>query len=382
MGSPWEFRADVKSGATWFTLGDITDVSIFRGRRLQVDDYSVDSCTITALYPASWTTAPKLGDQISVYVHRPGPVPGHDDWSMFIGRIRDVRIDYGFVTNADIATIECEGLQADWGRAQLNSKVLTQKLTGEQALDVAITAGLSFSSFYSRSTASGQTYTGNAWELLNDLVRTEEARLFSRLYDPLDMRSAFYMLFYGRNRQLDPSAQPFNDGTYTANFWDGKYDAIEFRSSADNYYNQVTITPLSVAAQTATLAATPIFAWQKDTLDFSTSQASDHALWTLNNYQTKNSTLASISALDREQGLTPTGGENITLLSSAENAIGTRFAVGFRGTQYQVICEGVQITADPNQTRVTFYFSGADTNSYLVLDNAVFGKLDQNKLGF
>lgn len=382
MGSPWEFRADIKRGTTWFTLANITDVSIFRGRRLQIDDYTIDSCTLTAIYPSSWTTVPQLGDPISVYVNRPGPVPGHDKWSMFIGRIRDVKIDYGFVSNEDVATIECEGLQADWGRAQLNNLVLAQKLTGDQGLDVATVAGLSYSSFDSRSTAAAQTYTGNAWALLNDLVRTEEGRLFSRLYDVLDPRSAFYMLFYGRNRQLDPSAQPFNDGTVTPNFWDGKYNEIQFRSSADNYYNFITITPLTVAAQTATLSTTPLFAWQKDTVDFSTAQAADHAQWLLNNYQTKNSTLASISALDIQQGLTGTGGENITLLSSAESAIGTRFAVGFRGTQYQVICEGVQITGTPNFTRCTFYFSGSDTNAYLVLDNPIFGKLNQNKLGF
>lgn len=382
MPSPWEFRADIKSGATWFTLGNITDVSIFRGRRLQIDDYSVDSCTLTTLFPSSWSTIPKLGDQISVYVRRPGPIPGHDNFSMFIGRIRDVRIDYGKIPNEDVATIECEGLQADWGRAQLNAKALTQKLTGDQGQDIATAAGLSYSSFDSRSTASAQTYTGNGWSLLNDLVRTEEGRLFSRLYDVLDMRSAFYMLFYGRNKQLDPSAQPFNDGTVTTNFWDAKYNEIQFRSAADNYYNQITITPQAVAAQTATLSATPLFSWQKDTLDYSTSQATDHANWLLQNYQNKNSTLASLSAIDTQQGLTATGGENITLLSCAESAIGTRFAVGFRGTQYQVICEGVQISANPDFTRVTFYFSGSDTNAYLVLNNAVFGKLDSNKLGY
>jgi hypothetical protein len=47
-----------------------------------------------------------------------------------------------------------------------------------------------------------------------------------------------------------------------------------------------------------------------------------------------------------------------------------------------VIIEGFSVTADPSDSRYTFYVSPGDLNSYLVLDNSILGRLDFNKLGF
>jgi hypothetical protein len=38
------------------------------------------------------------------------------------------------------------------------------------------------------------------------------------------------------------------------------------------------------------------------------------------------------------------------------------------------------MTATPESSRYTFYLSGADLNAYLILDNTVFGTLDNNKI--
>jgi len=69
-------------------------------------------------------------------------------------------------------------------------------------------------------------------------------------------------------------------------------------------------------------------------------------------------------------------------LTQLGEIIGSRVSVTFRGTVYQSIVEGITVTATPESSRYTFYLSGADLNNYLVLDDAVFGKLDFNKLGY
>jgi hypothetical protein len=161
-----------------------------------------------------------------------------------------------------------------------------------------------------------------------------------------------------------------------------KYDQIEFRSSADNYYTSITITPAAVAAQTATLGTTPIYGWDKDTVDYSTAQAADHALWVLNNFQTKDQTLASITFTDVQQTNVSTGLFNTDVILVITGAINTFGRIFFRGQTYNTILEGISISATPNQTRVTVYMSGQDTNAYLILNDAIFGKLDNNKLGF
>jgi len=56
--------------------------------------------------------------------------------------------------------------------------------------------------------------------------------------------------------------------------------------------------------------------------------------------------------------------------------------VTFRGTTFTCIIEGVSMQATPASSRYTYYLSGADLNAYLILNNAVFGKLDSNKLGY
>ncbi len=164
-----------------------------------------------------------------------------------------------------------------------------------------------------------------------------------------------------------------------------KYEKIEFRSSADNYYNSVTITPAAVAAQTATLGVTPIFGQNKETLDYTTSQALSHAQWVLNNFQSKDQTIASITFTDVQQGprdYPPPNNFNTAVINLIQEPIGTLGNISFRGSTYKTIMEGISISATPNQTRATVYMSGQDTNAYLILDNATFGTLNNNKLGF
>jgi len=54
----------------------------------------------------------------------------------------------------------------------------------------------------------------------------------------------------------------------------------------------------------------------------------------------------------------------------------------FRGVTYTCIIEGGAMSATPSSCSLTLYVSGADLNAYLILDNLVLGKLDENKLGF
>jgi len=381
MAEPSVWKAEFKQGATWYQLPSVTAVSIFRGRQLQIDDYSIESAQISSEFPSSWTTTPKLGDQIILYIYKPGVVIGKDQFTCFVGRIRDVAINYGFVTNMDSVTISCEGVQADWGRAQLVNYALAQELTEYQITNLGTAAGLNTATFFGRSIGSAQTYTGNAFELANLITRTEEARMWGG--EP-SFKGTPTLYWYGRNTTgLLSKEYVFNDGTATPYSTQMKYEAIQFRSSADNYYNKVTISPEGLAAQTATLSTTPIYGWDKTTLDYTTTQASDHANYLLNNFQSKNSTLASITLTDVQQvpryDVGIINGDFYTLI---ELPINTNGKIGFRGSIYYTVIEGIQIDATPEQTRITVFMSGQDTNAYLVLNNTLYGTLNNNKLGF
>jgi hypothetical protein len=379
MASPFEWRVKFKQGSTWYQLPDLNGVSMFRGRRQQIDDYSIDTMTLTSLFPSSWTTTPKLGDEVRAYIYKPGEVIGMDAFDAFWGRIRNVKIDYGMVPNEDRVTIECEGLQADWGRAQLNSFAIAQDRTDEQVLDVATEVGLTVAQTGGRSIASGQTYTGNAFAVINDITRTEEARIYA--YSATHLGAAV-LAWYGRN-VTDITTYVFNDGTGTAAPLQLKYDGVQFRSTADNYYNEVTITPAAVAQQTASLGTTPVYGWQKDTLDATTGQAADHAQYLLNNFQNTGQQVQEITLTDVQQvPRYDTGQFNIDMVQVITSSITRRARIHFRGGTYRCVIEGVSVTAVPGVTRVTLYVSAEDTNAYLILDDAVYGRLDFNKLGY
>ena len=168
------WKAQFKQGSTWYNLPDIQAIDIMRGRRLQIDDYGIDTATLQTRDPSGWTTSPKLGDQITIYIYAPGYFP-YDEFPAFNGRIRDVAINYGKVPNEDEVAISCEGIQADWGRAQLVGFSLPQQLTDESILDIGDEVGLDTGQFYGRSTNSAITFTGNALDLVNQITRTEEA---------------------------------------------------------------------------------------------------------------------------------------------------------------------------------------------------------------
>jgi hypothetical protein len=74
--------------------------------------------------------------------------------------------------------------------------------------------------------------------------------------------------------------------------------------------------------------------------------------------------------------------ENPIPLSIIMGAISAGTKIGFRSSTFNCVCEGISITGTPDQTRITLYLSGQDTNAYLVLNDAIYGKLDSNKLGF
>jgi hypothetical protein len=381
MATAFEWRIDFYSGGSWYTLPSVQGINIFRGRRLQIDDYSVDSMTVESEFPSSWTVSPKLGDKVVAYIYKPGVTVGMDEFAAFWGSIRDVKINYGYVTNQDRVTISCDGIQADWGRAQLNSYALVEDRTDNQIEQVGTTAGLSIGAFTGRSIGSALTYTGNAFALINQITRTEEARMFAG--------SATYhatpaIYWFGRNTPK-PTTFYWNDGTGASYIYQMKYEQIQFRSSADNYYTSVTIAPDSVASQTATTGVTPIYGWNRTTNDYTTSQALNHAEWVLNNFQSKDQTLASITFTDVQQtvsGYPPPNNFNTDVISVIEAPINSLGRIYFRGQTFNTILEGISISATPEKTRVTVYMSGQDTNAYLILDDAIFGTLDNNKLGF
>jgi hypothetical protein len=377
----WDWRVSFATSTTFTTLPDVQNISISNGRRRQIDDYGVDQLTVESLFPTDWTVTPKLGDNIIAWVYTTAypSYPTYNYWKMFQGRITNVDIQYGLVSNEDSVTITAEGLQAELGRTQINGYAVASASTGLQVFDIADSVGLYVGNAGGSSTGSAQTYTGNLKAFVDTEVRTEQGRLRSTATGPttLDMGT---LDFVGREALLTgaPTTPDWSDGTLVSPGEKYKYQQVKFKSAAEDFYNSVTVEPLGLASQTSSSGTTPIYSYVADSYDVSTSQALSLAQYIRFKYDTTNSTPRELGFTISQQS---TSGA-VLLLNLVQSFLGLEVNIVLRGVRYFCVVEGVNITASPDDTRILFSVSSNETNDYLILDNAVYGRLDNNRLGF
>ena len=376
----WDWRVSFATSTTFTTLPNVQQISISNGRRRQIDDYGVDQLTVESIFPSSWIVTPKLGDNIIAWVYTTAypSYPTYNYWKMFQGRITNVDIKYGMVTNEDSVTITAEGLQAELGRAQINGYALSSENIGLQAFNISNSVGISVGPTSVMSTGSAQTYTGNLKAWMDTAIRTEQGRLRSSPDAP-DVLAIGNLTFVGRGALLyGPAVTPeWSDGTLVS-VTDYKYQQVKFKSAAEDFYNSVTVEPLGLASQTSTSGATPVYSYVANSYDVSTSQALSLAQYIRFKYDTTNST-------PRELGFTisqQTTSDAVEMLNWVTNFLGLEVDIVLRGVRYYCVVEGVTITASPDDTRILFSVSSNETNDYLILDDAVYGRLDNNRLGF
>jgi hypothetical protein len=377
----WDWRVSFATSTTFTTLPDVQNISISNGRRRQIDDYGVDQLTVESLFPTDWTVTPQLGDNIIAWVYTTAypSYPTYNYWKMFQGRITNVDIQYGVVSNEDSVTITAEGLQAELGRTQINGYAVASASTGLQVFDIADSVGLYVGNAGGSSTGSAQTYTGNLKAFVDTEVRTEQGRLRSTVTGPttLDMGT---LDFVGREALLTgaPTTPDWSDGTLVSPGEKYKYQQVKFKSAAEDFYNSVTVEPLGLASQTTTSGTTPIYSYVADSYDVSTSQALSLAQYIRFKYDTTNSTPRELGFTISQQSASGA----VLLLNLVKNFLGLEVNIVLRGVRYFCVVEGVNITASPDDTRILFSVSSNETNDYLILDNAVYGRLDNNRLGF
>ena len=379
-----DWRISFDAGAGYVRLPDVQAINISRGRRRVIDPYQVETCEIVSREPTNWTTIPKVGYPVLAYVYgsyQPA-YPSRVYNVMFQGYISDVKINYGLTPDLDVVTISCEGLQAVFGRAQLTNKNFPEKQILFTYSDLCDelgepTWGGSSNSFNSAIT----NFNGNALEFVNSLLYTEQGLLRSSISGFTESLNMGTLEFISRNTNNSGRLTPleFSDGTVAPPYpnYAFTYDQIEFKSAADDYYNEVTVQPAGLANQTANTGVNPPTTYVLKTYDATTSQAFQLANYVLNRFLDPDSSIRSISArVDNQTNVA----DMIVNLAYYWSSV-TRIIL--RGNVYNVTMQGWNISATPgDQTRVTMFTAAGDTNAYLKLDDPYYGRLDYNRLGF
>jgi hypothetical protein len=369
------FAVDVEgvSGTPAITLSNVQSINFKTGRERQLDQYATLSGTIVVRQPSAPNAVIKPGSTVKVTWDDGGIFR-----SQFSASISNVQMSYGIpyaggVGNADFMTISLEGYFARCGRASGEGYAMAADTISAQTTAASTASGLTinYSSSGTGPPMAATTVNGTWGDWINSACLTTNGR----------MREAFngVSLFSPFGAQV--ANINFSDTTNNASFQ--VYDNIEFASYADNFYSQVTVDPESFAAQTVQTGSRPYRTYSVNTLNASTSQATDYANYLLNNFTTAPLAITSFSCLANAQNsfklwnLATSGGS-----LEIGTCVGAQVSVAFRGTTYQCIIEGAAFSAVPGEARYTYYVSPADQNAYLILNSATFGTLDFNRLGY
>lgn len=371
-------------GTTWTALTNVQNINFNAGRISQLDQIQTGTATVEMRYPtgyASPITTLVSGTRLRIR----NITPSITTKLIWTGFISNVTAKYGIpysagVGQTDYITIECEGCFARFARMQGNNYAMAAGNINTQVASSNAQTGLTLQvqplttidpTPVFNGDLSATTISGSWADWVSTVCQTLNARLWE-FGDNAIIVSPF------ATKAINPPS--FSDVSNVGNIQ--KYNQITFDSLADNFYTQVTVTPEGFSSATVTKAGatTPYRAYQVNTLNASTSQATDFANYLLANYGTARFAISSISCLAEAQAQNYLDfiGWNTDLTTCA----GTQVAVTFRGTTYQCIVEGVRMSATPAGAMYTFFVSGADLNSYLILDNTTFGKLDSNRLAY
>jgi hypothetical protein len=367
----------VEVGATYATLTtvvtNVQNVSLTYGRQKPLDAYSANTANVVLRYPTGYTTPNALfvtGTFLRISVRR--VAPGYETYrQLFVGRITDAMVQYGIpfsggVGNADFVTLTCEGNFAAFGRMQGENYAMTAGTLSAQAGQCVSQTGLfvdTQSGFGGTQPFPATTISGTWGDWINRAVLTMNGKLID-VSDGVLMVNAYrkFAGFWGN----------FSDTTNNES--NHVYEQISFSSLADSFYTQVTVDPESFAEATVQTGVAPFRTYLVNTLNNSTSQATDFANYLLSTYSTATQRILSVTcSLNAQNGDMPSYGMD---------EIGSTVSVTFRGTVFNCVLEGATYSGNPSQASATFYLSAQDLNDYLTLDDAVYGKLDFNKLGY
>ena len=363
-----EYRVQVETsaGTGTITLANVQSINFKTGRERQLDQYSSLSGTIVVRQPSAPSSIIVPGS--IVYVQWKN---GASYDQQFFATISNVQLEYGIpfaggVANADYLIISVEGYLANCGRASGQNYAMAAASLFTQTSAARTTSGLEINGFNVPVSGSGPqmgatTVSGTWADWVNYVCLTINGRLIEEQNQIALLGAAPYQT----------ATVNFSDTTNNATNY--VYEKIEFGSFTDNYYTQTTVDPESFAAQTVQTGLKPFRTYRVNTVNASAAQALDYANYLLNNFNTPKVAPTSISMFANAQN-------NFGGISNL--IVGTQVNIAFRGTTYTAVIEGWAFNAQPGNARYTFYVSAADLNAYLILNNATFGKLDENKLGY
>jgi hypothetical protein len=380
MSSFSGFVVEYYTSSAWVSIPNLVSLNCTIGRKQITDSFAASNSTFVFRYPTGFVSPlADLNIDIPIRFRTPNNLTGEPSWSGFI---KDASVEWGKPFNAgvgqaDYLTIVAEDAFALWGRV-IGDGLALGAGTASGTISVATANyGLAWNGNVTSEPVGASTVTGSFMDWTQKIINTIQGRPLNGWNQPTALDAAQPPTAYlARNAEIQDATVQFSDTTNDAT--NRIYDQLTFDSLSDNYYDQVLVKSPGLADQTAETGSAPYRTFTVETFSNSTSQMDDIANYVLTIAQGQVIAPSSVSAVtsgQHTQNLDTLGGTRFitTILKMVK--------IVFRGTTYYSRVEGATMSADPEQTRVTYYLSPQQANLWFVLDSAVSGVLNQNRLG-
>jgi hypothetical protein len=358
-------------GWVWEPIDYVTELDIKVGRETDTQPFAASTGHVTARFPTGFA-APLEGIETGSGLRFTRD--GNPD-VLWQGTITDVRASWGpvwdgSVGQADTLDITGEGALGAWGRQYLPETVISSP--PELIEDLLATLN-------TYVLPAGQwVNTHGELAYLNIKSDGKFTGYLSEFVQKAATTVAAYVRDGGGTMQIvskydQPlSSIEFADTGATATVM--VFDTLNSDSLRENLIEAVNIN----RAAGADILLGDGETLNLDTYSASTAQATALGEHYLFKYATPKFDYTSISALAEAQHTMELDG----LGAPFWQLPGTRMQITFRGQTSIHVIEGANLSATPESSRVTYYFTAADPNAYLILDDTIRGRLDENQLGW
>lgn len=343
------------------TISNIQSFTLTSGRTNIDDNYRAGRGVLSGRVPSSLPTL-VIDDYVDVTL-------ALSDGSGGLGsivyqlRVTDVEITYGIVAAEDTWQISLEDAFGLLGRALVSLSVADGTLTTDAAEDVC--DQVPDVDFFTVGTATttkvnAQTFTNaNALDLFQTYANTEWAFVLA---------NGNGIRWFARNTWVDnANVVAFaDDGTAL------EFQTLEFNTLSEATANRVVV---NVRGGSSAASGTGAIGLDIDSYSQTDGDALNLAEYVLAVFSSTEPRPFQLSYMLNYQDATD-------LLKPIDPNYPKQIELDFRGGVYTAFVLGFSLSVTPDVCRATLNLLPAQSVNFLILDDAVFGTLDENRLGF
>jgi len=376
-------------GATPLTdvTADVQSISINRGRSRDTDSFFAGSCSVRLLnnarkYENTNTSSPYYpGIEPLITLHVDATTNGGSTYEdLYVGFVTDINLTYPDRNNSFADFVANDGFMKI-ANTQLIDASFSSTDSGTLIGNVLDNANVKFGAGRSIETgiSTMQSLSGiseNTLSVLQNIERSENGLLFMAKNGQLTFKS----------RHTTFPSTP--DATFSDDGSDVPYLRVDYINDDNEIYNIISLERLTGTTQTVQDVASQgkylIRTLSRSGLyNNSDSDVLDAANFLLGKYS---SALIRFDNLIVDLTEATTGNQNAILSREVGDVIQVELTPPGSGSPAQItsleVIDSISYNITPDIFSCSYKLSNADVQAFLRLDNALFGQLDTDKLGY